>query len=83
MNNGQAIVLGGLIQDRASATQTGVPVLGEVPLVGALFRNPVDQIRKTELVVLLKSTIIEGNNIHDTDKDLYRGFSQDRRPFQL
>lgn len=83
MNNGQAIVLGGLIQDRASATQTGVPVLGEMPLVGALFRNQVDQIRKTELVVLLKSTIIEGNNIHDTDKDLYRGFSQDRRPFQL
>lgn len=83
MNNGQAIVLGGLIQDRANSTQTGVPVLGEIPLVGGLFRNQVDDIRKTELVVFLKATIVEGGNVHNTDKDLYRGFSQDRRPLQL
>lgn len=84
VNNGQPIVLGGLIQDRTSSTQVGVPVLSEVPLFGGLFRNQSDRIEKTELVVLLKATIIEGNNtIHKTDKDLYRGFSQDRRPFDL
>ena len=84
MNSGQAIVMGGLIQDRTVSEQNGVPVLGEVPLVGALFRNQQDQIQKTELIVLLKATIVEGGNaVHATDKDLYRGFSQDRRPFDL
>lgn len=84
VNNGQPIVLGGLIQDRTSSTQVGVPVLSEIPLFGGLFRNQSDRIEKTELVVLLKATIVEGNNtIHKTDKDLYRGFSQDRRPFDL
>ena len=81
MNNGQAIVMGGLIQDRTQSTQNAVPVLGEMPMVGALFRNQADNIQKTELVVFLKATIVEGgNNIHSTDKDLYRSFSQDRRP---
>lgn len=81
VSNGQPIVLGGLIQDRTTATQIGVPVLSEMPLVGGLFRNQSDRIEKTELVVLLKATIVEGGNtVHPTDKDLYRTFSQDRRP---
>lgn len=84
MNNGQAIVMGGLIQDRAQSVQNGVPVLSEAPMIGALFRNQQDSIEKTELVVLLKATIVEGgDNIHTTDKDLYRGFSGDRRPFRM
>lgn len=84
MNNGQAIVMGGLIQDRTQSQQTGVPVLDEMPVVGALFRNQADKIIKTELVVFLKATIVEGNNtVHNTDKDLYRSFSQDRRPDSL
>ncbi len=84
MNNGQAIVMGGLIQDRAQSTQNAVPVLGEMPLVGSLFRNHSDRIQKTELVVFMKATIVEGGNtVHTTDKDLYRTFSQDRRPEQM
>lgn len=84
MNNKQAIVMGGLIQDRTTSTQNAVPVLGEIPVIGGLFRNQGDRIEKTELVVLLKATIIEGNNnVTRTDKDLYRSFSQDRRPFDL
>jgi general secretion pathway protein D len=84
MNNGQAIVMGGLIQDRTDSQQNAVPVLGEVPLVGGLFRNQRDSVNKTELVVFLKATIVEGGNtVHNTDKDLYRAFSQDRRPFDM
>lgn len=84
VSNGQPIVLGGLIQDRTTSTQTGVPVLSEIPLVGGIFRNQNDRIEKTELVVLLKATIVQGgNNLHPTDKDLYRTFSQDRRPLGL
>ena len=84
MNDGQAIVMGGLIQDRMTSTQNTVPVLGEIPLMGALFRNQQDNIEKTELVVLMRAKIVEGgNNVHNTDKDIYRTFSGDRRPFKL
>ena len=84
MNNGQAVVMGGLIQDRAESVQNATPILGELPMFGALFRNQNDSVEKTELVVFLKATIIEGgNSVHNTDKDLYRTFGQDRRPFKF
>lgn len=85
VNSGQPVVLGGLLQDRTAALQESVPVLGEMPLIGNLFRNQQDGISKTELVIFLKATILEnpGDNIHNTDRDLYRKFSDDRRPFKL
>lgn len=85
MHDGQAVVMGGLIQDRVESTRNSTPVLGEVPVLGGLFRNQFDNIRKTELVVFLKATIVDGqgNTVHNTDKDLYRSFSSDRRPFRL
>lgn len=85
MNSGEAVVMGGLMQDRTESTQTGVPVLSELPLAGALFRNQGDKVLKSELVVFLRATIVdaEGKTIHDADKDLYRGFGQDRRPLKL
>lgn len=84
VNSGQAIVLGGLLQDRTQTTTEAVPIVGELPVVGNLFKKRGDNIQKTELVILLKATIVEGgDNIHDTDKDLYRRFSEDRRPFKL
>ena len=85
MRSGQPVVMGGLLQDRIAGTTTSVPVLGEVPVVGALFRNQNDVVSKTELVILLKATILDTpeDSVHDTDKDLYRKFSGDRRPFKL
>jgi general secretion pathway protein D len=84
VNNAQAVVLGGLLQDKVQSTRNGVPVLSEAPMLGGLFRNQQDQIEKTELVVFLRATIVEGGNtIHNTDKDLYRTFSSDRRPLRF
>ena len=85
VSSGQAIVMGGLLQDRTTNLQEGVPVLGEMPIVGSLFKKQNDLISKTELVIFIKATIIEdgADTIHATDKDLYRKFSGDRRPFKL
>ncbi len=85
VKSGQPIVMGGLLQDRITDTQEGVPVIGEVPLFGALFRKQKDLVSKTELVIFLKATILDSpdDSIHDTDRDLYRTFSGDRRPFKL
>jgi type II secretory pathway component GspD/PulD (secretin) len=85
MRSGQPIVMGGLLQDRSTVVSEGVPGLMEIPMVGGLFRSNNNLIRKTELVILLKATILDGDDggISNSDKDLYRRFSEDRRPFKL
>ncbi len=85
VRSGQAIVMGGLLQDRAVGSREGVPVLGELPVVGGAFRKHTDLVRKTELVIFLKATLLDSpdESIVETDKDLYRKFSGDRRPFKL
>ena len=85
VDSGQAIIMGGLLQDRVVSQKESVPVLGEVPVFGNLFRAQDDLISKTELIIFLKATIINSSEdtIHDTDRDLYRAFSGDRRPLKL
>lgn len=84
MQSGEVAVLGGLIQDRVDSQQESVPVLGELPLVGAAFRNQGDSVQKTELVIFIKATIVDApDSVHQTDKELYRTFSQDRRPLKF
>lgn len=85
VRSGRPIVMGGLLQDRVSSDTSQVPVLGEMPLVGPLFKNQQDTISKSEIVILMKATILDQpeDSIHSTDRDLYKMFSSDRRPFQL
>lgn len=85
MGSGQMIVMGGLLQDSSSSSSDSLPVLGEAPVIGNLFRNQGDKVSKTELVVFLKATILNdaGESVHQTDKDIYRVFGQDRRPGKL
>ena len=54
----QIIVLGGLIRDSSVDTHEWVPVLGKIPLLGALFRKKRKTAVKTNLMVFLRPTII-------------------------
>ncbi len=83
MSSGQMVIMGGLMQDRYESGQNAVPILGETPILGGLFRSQRDEIRKTELVIFLKATIVDDALADPTDKDLYRTFAQDRRPSRL
>ena len=57
--DGQTIVLGGLIQDDINNTNVRVPVLGKIPLLGALFRSTTKDRTKTNLLVFLRPTILQ------------------------
>ncbi len=57
-NNGEIIVLGGLVQDDEQVTIEKVPLLGDAPLIGNLFRNQDKSRVKTNLMVFLRPTII-------------------------
>ena len=82
MKSGQVLVMGGLMQDRTVSTQESVPIAGELPILGNLFRSQGDKIQKTELVILIRAVILDRDgNIHPYDEELYRSMSYDRRPF--
>lgn len=57
-DDGQTIVLGGLITDDYNQTRSQVPVLGDVPILGQLFKNRREQRTKRTLFVFLKPTIV-------------------------
>ena len=57
-NDGEIIVLGGLLQDDEEIEIDKVPVLGDVPVVGRLFRNDSKSRVKRNLMVFLRPTII-------------------------
>lgn len=56
--NGQVVVLGGLMQDKRNVDHAGVPVLGDAPGIGALFRHTKTSSSKSELVILLRPVVI-------------------------
>ena len=59
--NGQVVVIGGLMQTITDDEVSSVPVLGELPLVGGLFRHTRQVTRKSELVILLRPVIVADN----------------------
>jgi MSHA biogenesis protein MshL len=85
VRSGRPIVMGGLLKDRTVTSDEGVPVLSETPILGSLFKRHNDRIQKTELIIFLKATILPmpEDSVHDTDKDMYRSFSGDRRPLDF
>lgn len=58
VQSGQTAVLGGLIQDDARNTEDGIPGINRVPGLGELLRQRQDTVRKTELVIFLRPTVI-------------------------
>jgi len=75
--NGATIALGGLIMDNNQDNRTGIPILGRLPLVGALFRSTNKSKMRTELIILMRP------EVSLTKLDLYRlrQKSEDRTHF--
>jgi general secretion pathway protein D len=59
VKDGEKVVLGGLIQDLRQGNEVRTPCLGEIPLLGALFRSKSENKNKTNLLVFLSPHIVE------------------------
>lgn len=57
-DDGEMIVLGGLIDDQAGETFSKVPLLGDIPLIGHLFKSTADKKEKRNLMVFIRPTIL-------------------------
>ena len=66
-SDGNIVVLGGLMKVELSAGRSGIPGLGDAPLIGGAFRNSSTDTIKRELVILIKPTIIESDKNWEQD----------------
>lgn len=80
LRSGTVIVMGGLMQDRSTVTETGVPFLSDIPWLGRAFKSTDRVTIKTELVIFLRATIIRNNSVDAYDIRFYDEFGKDRRP---
>ena len=84
VEDGAIVVLGGLIADEYSQSQERVPLLGDIPLLGNLFRNTSRARKKTNLMVFLRPTVLrDANSTSQLSQDRYesiRGMQQTVQP---
>ncbi len=58
VHDGEALALGGLIQEENSLTRSQVPLLGNIPLLGNAFKNKNDKIIRTELIIFIRPRVV-------------------------
>ena len=84
VDDGQILVLGGLIEDTYTDNKSKVPLLGDIPYLGNLFRSETRTKKRTNLMVFLRPTVLrdaESANKLSVDRyDLIRSFQKDQQP---
>jgi MSHA biogenesis protein MshL len=62
VSNANIVAIGGLMKESTTRDSSGIPVLGNLPIVGNLFSSKSRSVVKSELVILLKPTVIENDS---------------------
>ena len=72
-DNGQVIVLGGLIQDDVIQSDSKVPLLGDIPLLGGLFRSSKEVKVKRNLMVFIRPSVVrDAAGLHNLSQQKYQ-----------
>jgi len=79
IKDGVTIIIGGLIKDQKTKTVNKIPLLGDIPFLGGLFKNVTDDVRRTETMVFLTPTIIEGDKSFLLQRDMPKAIKGVRR----
>jgi type IV pilus assembly protein PilQ len=65
VNDGQTVVLGGILETVKTKSANKIPFLGDIPVLGFLFRSTTDINNKTELLIFITPKILrEGSNLY-------------------
>lgn len=77
VKSGETVVLGGLMDDSSKQDVSKVPLLGDIPLIGQLFRYTSNEKNKRNLMVFIRPTIIRDDEVyHSLSRDKYTGFKE-------
>jgi hypothetical protein len=80
VEDGAQVIMGGLLTQDTTRTTTKVPVLGDIPLLGLLFRRQNDTVSKSHLVIVVKAQIVDPSGKTYSDAaDIASGGAQGAR----
>jgi len=84
VDDGNTIVLGGLIQNTLTVTTQQIPLLGDIPFLGALFRFKSEDRKRTNLMIFLRPVIIrsadDGYRVTQDRYEYLRGYTRGEGP---
>src|SRR5437016_6587672 len=84
VDDGSTIVLGGLIQNTLNVTTQQIPLLGDIPFLGALFRFKSEERKRTNLMIFLRPVIIrsveDGYRVTQDRYEYLRGYTRGEGP---
>ena len=83
VKNNQTVVIAGLIVDKIIETKRSVPLLGDIPYLGALFSFVSQEKKKTELVILITPFILNDKTIAEIRADHEERLSKAGRKFSI
>jgi general secretion pathway protein D len=86
VRDGDTIMLGGYVLDSRTSNKSGVPILKDIPLLGNLFRSKSRDDKRSELLLLLKVTVLkdpaDASNQVETEKAKLPGVSDADKEFK-
>jgi len=77
--DGETVFIGGMMQERTQETVKSVPLLGDIPYLGALFRSNEQVKKKTELVILITPRVVrsgEGAEVAERERERLRNLQR-------
>ncbi len=79
--DGETIILGGMIRNQITSTMNKIPLLGDIPVLGSIFRNHTSDNQKTELLVFLTPRVVKDpaeakRLLEETKKDMNKDTSK-------
>jgi type II secretory pathway component GspD/PulD (secretin) len=77
--NANTLVMGGLVDDNPGETSTKVPILGDIPFLGAAFRSESKAADKKNLLIFITPTILQDTDFHPTTTDFLNAQPQTRK----
>lgn len=80
LNSGEVAIMGGLMQDSSDNQDQGVPPFDALPLIGNLAKSRSNEGATSELVILLRATILRNPAPDEADRQLYEHYNHDPRP---
>ncbi len=68
VEDGQRIVVGGIIRKKQKQVENKLPILGDIPLIGRLFKNTETAVEDTEIVIIITPHIVDIKNSEDIER---------------
>jgi len=82
VNDGETLALGGLIQQTNSVGRAQVPILGDIPVIGNVFKQKDDAIKRTELIIFIQPHVVRDINEAREVTEEFRGKINLQTPIQ-